>query len=196
MLIKQNMARQRIFNMSFLLVLLLLISQSMASVSVIMETSKGAIELELDEVKAPITVANFLSYVDASFFDGTLFHRTIKNFVIQGGGVLPDMSEKPTNAPIKNEALNGLSNLRGTIGMARDTDIDTATSQFFINTVDNIRLDHQPDNPQRYGYAVFGRVTKGMEVVDVIQDVETHTVGDYENTPVEQVLIYSIRRTE
>ena len=108
----------------------------MSAVTVIMETSKGNIEIELDEVKAPITVENFLAYVDVSFFDGTLFHRTIKNFVIQGGGVLPDMTEKPTNGPIKNEALNGLSNLRGTIGMARDTAIDTATSQFFINTVD------------------------------------------------------------
>lgn len=180
--------------MKFLLLLLLLNFHVIASIPVIMETSKGTIELELDEVKAPISVANFLSYVDVSFFDGTLFHRTIKNFVIQGGGVLPDMSEKPTFGPIKNEALNGLSNLRGTIGMARDTEIDTATSQFFINTVNNVRLDHQPQNPQRYGYAVFGKVSKGMEVVDAIQNVETHTVGDYENTPVEQVLIYSIRR--
>ena len=168
--------------------------QTMASVSVIIETSKGNIKVELNEEKAPITVANFLAYADASFFEGTLFHRTIKNFVIQGGGVLPDMTEKPTNAPIKNEALNGLSNLRGTIGMARDTDIDTATSQFFINTVDNVRLDHQPGNPQRYGYAVFGIVTEGMDVVDAIQDVATHTIGEYENTPVEQIVIYSIHR--
>lgn len=176
-------------------VLLLCFSLPVVSaVSVVIETSKGSIELELNEERAPITVTNFLAYVDLSFFDGTLFHRTIKNFVIQGGGVLPDMTEKPTNLPIKNEALNGLSNLRGTIGMARDTEIDTATSQFFINTVDNIRLDHQPENPQRYGYAVFGKVTAGMEVVDVIQNVATHTVGEYENTPVEQIIIYSIRR--
>ena len=180
--------------MTFFIILLSFSLQAMSAVTVIMETSKGNIEIELDEVKAPITVENFLAYVDESFFDGTLFHRTIKNFVIQGGGVLPDMTEKPTNGPIKNEALNGLSNLRGTIGMARDTAIDTATSQFFINTVDNIRLDHQPENPQRYGYAVFGKVTSGIDVVDMIQDVATHTVGEYENTPIEQVVIHSIRR--
>ena len=104
------------------------------------------------------------------------------------------MTEKPTNGPIKNEALNGLSNLRGTIGMARDTAIDTATSQFFINTVDNIRLDHQPENPQRYGYAVFGKVTAGIDVVDMIQDVATHTLGEYENTPIEQIVMISLRR--
>ena len=180
--------------MTFLIILLSFSLQAMSAVTVIMETSKGNIEIELDEVKAPITVDNFLAYVDVSFFDGTLFHRTIKNFVIQGGGVLPDMTEKPTNGPIKNEALNGLSNLRGTIGMARDTAIDTATSQFFINTVDNIRLDHQPENPQRYGYAVFGKVTSGIDVVDMIQDVATHTVGEYENTPIEQIVIISLRR--
>jgi peptidyl-prolyl cis-trans isomerase A (cyclophilin A) len=165
-----------------------------SAVTVVMETTKGTMEIELDEEKAPITVQNFLAYVDISFFDGLLFHRTIKNFVIQGGGVLPDMTEKPGFAPIKNEATNGLSNLKGTIGMARDTEIDTATSQFFINTVDNVRLDHQPTNPNRYGYAVFGRVTLGMEVVEAIENVATHTIGDYENTPIEQVVILSVRR--
>ncbi len=177
-----------------LFLLLSLSLQALAFTSVVMETTKGSIEIELDEVRAPITVENFLTYVDLSFFDGTLFHRTVKNFVIQGGGVLPDMTEKPGHAPIKNEALNGLSNLRGTIGMARDTEIDTATSQFFINTVDNVRLDHQPENPLKYGYAVFGKVTLGMDVVDVIQNVETTTVGDYENTPIEQIVILSVRR--
>ncbi len=178
-----------------LLILALVVSfQALASVTVVMETSKGTMEIELDDEKAPITVENFLTYVDVAFFDGTLFHRAIKNFVIQGGGVLPDMTEKPTNGPIKNEALNGLSNLRGTIGMARETAIDTATSQFFINTVDNVRLDHHPGNPQRYGYAVFGQVTKGMEVVDAIQNVPTHTIGEYADTPVEQIIIHSIRR--
>ena len=179
---------------TFFVVILSFSLQAMSAVTVMMETSMGNIAIELDEVKAPITVANFLTYVDLNFFDGTLFHRTIKNFVIQGGGLLPDMTEKPTFDPIKNEALNGLSNLRGTIGMARETEIDSATSQFFINTVDNVRLDHQPQNPQRYGYAVFGKVTAGMEVVDLIQNVATHTLGDYENTPVEQIVIYSIRR--
>lgn len=180
--------------MKIFILLIALSFQAMATVTVVMETSKGTIEIDLNDEKAPITVANFLSYVDVSFFDGTLFHRTIKNFVIQGGGVLPDMTEKPTNAPIKNEALNGLSNLRGSIGMARENEIDTATSQFFINTVDNVRLDHQPGNPNRYGYAVFGQVTAGMDVVDAIEAVATHTVGDYADTPVEQVLIYSVRR--
>lgn len=180
--------------MTFLIIILSFSLHALSAVTVVMETSKGTIEIELDEVKAPITVENFLSYVDVKFFDGTLFHRTIKNFVIQGGGVLPDMTEKPTNAPIKNEALNGLSNLRGTIGMARENDPDTATSQFFINTVDNVRLDHQPTNPQRYGYAVFGAVTAGMDVVDAIQNVATTTVGDYEDTPMEQVVILSVRR--
>ena len=178
-----------------LLVLLLSLSfQAVAAVTVVMETTKGTIEIELDEVKAPITVENFLAYVDVNFYTGTLFHRTIKNFVVQGGGVLPDMTEKPANAPIKNEASNGLSNLRGTIGMARENDPDTATAQFFINTVDNVRLDHQPTNPQRFGYAVFGKVTEGMEVVDMIENAATHTVGEYEDTPMEQIIILSIRR--
>jgi cyclophilin family peptidyl-prolyl cis-trans isomerase len=179
---------------TFFVLLLSLSLQAMSSVTVLMETTKGIIEIELDEEKAPITVENFLSYVDVSFYTGTLFHRTIKNFVVQGGGVLPDMTEKPTNAPIKNEALNGLSNLRGTIGMARENDPDTATAQFFINTVDNVRLDHQPTNPQRYGYAVFGKVTAGMDVVDLIENAATHTVGEYEDTPIEQIIILSVRR--
>ncbi|HXH76078.1 MAG TPA: peptidylprolyl isomerase [Bacteriovoracaceae bacterium] len=180
--------------MKTLLCLILFSFNAMSEVTVIMETSKGTIEVELNEDKAPITVKNFLSYVDFHFFDGTLFHRAVKNFVIQGGGVLPDMTEKPTNAPIKNEATNGLNNLRGTIGMARDNEIDTATAQFFINTVDNTRLDHQPGNPLKFGYAVFGFVTSGMDVVDAIQNVAVHAVGDYENAPVKQILIYSIRR--
>lgn len=165
-----------------------------AQVSVVIETNMGSIELELNEERAPLTVANFLTYVDSGFFTQTLFHRTVKNFVIQGGGLTPEMNEKPTNAPIKNEALNGLSNLRGTIGMARTNDIDSATSQFFINTVDNVRLDHQPGNPQRYGYAVFGHVSAGMDVVEAIENVATHTVGEYANTPIQQVIILNIHR--
>lgn len=174
--------------------LLSLSFKAFSGIPVVMETSHGTIEIELDEVRAPITVKNFLVYVDMNFFDGTLFHRTIKSFVIQGGGVLPDMTEKPTLASFKNEATNGLSNLRGTISMARESAIDTATSQFFINTVDNVRLDHQPTNPARYGYAVFGQVTSGMDVVDAIEAAPTHTVGEYENTPVDQILILSVRR--
>lgn len=179
---------------TFCLILICLSFNLWAQVSVVIETNMGSIELELNEERAPLTVANFLEYVDSGFFTQTLFHRTVRNFVIQGGGLTPQMQEKPSNAPIKNEATNGLSNLRGTIGMARTNDIDSATSQFFINTVDNVRLDHQPGNPQRYGYAVFGQVTSGMEVVDAIQNVATHTVGQYADTPVEQVLILSIRR--
>jgi peptidyl-prolyl cis-trans isomerase A (cyclophilin A) len=162
--------------------------------TVMIETNKGNIEVELDDVNAPVTVENFLGYVDAGFFTQTLFHRTIKNFVIQGGGLNLDMTEKPTGAPIRNEATNGLSNLRGTIAMARTNVIDSATSQFYINTVDNVRLNHQPGNPARYGYAVFGKVTRGLEVVDAIQNVPTHTLGEYADTPVEQVVIFSITR--
>jgi cyclophilin family peptidyl-prolyl cis-trans isomerase len=165
-----------------------------ALVYVEMQTSLGTIEIELNDAQAPITVENFLHYVDTGFFNGTIFHRTIKNFVVQGGGHLPDMTELPTAAPIRNEATNGLSNLRGSLGMARTSDIDSATSQFFINTVDNVRLDHQAGNPARYGYAVFGRVTQGMDVVDVMQNVPTHTVGEYQNVPVEPILILSVTR--
>ena len=168
--------------------------RALSFVTVVMETSKGTMEIELNEEKAPITVKNFLDYVDANYFDEVLFYRTIKNFVIQGGGLYTDMSEKPTNGPIKNEAANGLSNLRGTIGMARETGIDTATSHFFINTVDNLRLNHEPGNPQRFGYAVFGKVTVGMDIVDAIQNAPTHTVGPFEDTPVEQIIIHSVRR--
>jgi len=179
--------------MKFLFLSLILSFNAFAT-TVVIETNKGNIEVALDAENAPITVENFLSYVDAGFFTQTLFHRTIKNFVIQGGGLNLDMTEKPTGAPIRNEATNGLSNLRGTIAMARTNVIDSATSQFYINTVDNVRLDHQPGNPARYGYAVFGRVTRGLEVVDAIQNVPTHTVGEYADTPIEQVVILSITR--
>lgn len=180
--------------MKTLLALALTLSLNAFATTVVIETSKGNIEVALDAEHAPITVENFLSYVDAGFFTQTLFHRTIKNFVIQGGGLNLDMTEKPTGAPIRNEATNGLSNLRGTIAMARTNVIDSATSQFYINTVDNVRLNHQPGNAARYGYAVFGKVTRGLEVVDAIQNVPTHTVGEYADTPVEQVVIYSISR--
>lgn len=157
-----------------------------AMVYVTMETSKGTIEIELDEVNAPITVENFLAYADAGFYDGTIFHRTVKNFVVQGGGHTPDMTEKPTNAPIKNECMNGLSNLKGSLGMARNEDMDSATAQFYINTKDNVRLDKR--------YAVFGRVIKGYEVVEAIENAETTTIGEYENVPVEPILIISVKR--
>ncbi len=159
-----------------------------AMVNITMETSKGTIEIELDEVNAPITVANFLVYVDAGFYNGTIFHRTVKNFVVQGGGHTSDMTEKPTNAPIKNECMNGLSNLKGSLGMARNEDMDSATAQFYINTKDNVRLDQR--------YAVFGRVTSGYEVVEEIENSVTTTIGEYENVPVEPILIISVLRTQ
>ena len=181
--------------MKFLALTLLLSTSWAWATSVVIETNMGVMEVELNDTAAPITVENFLSYVDAGFYTQTLFHRTIKNFVIQGGGLNLDMSERPTNSPIRNEATNGLSNLRGTIAMARTEVLDSATSQFYINTVDNIRLNHQPGNPSRYGYAVFGQITRGLEVVDAIQDVATHTVGDYANTPIQPVVILAISRT-
>ena len=167
--------------------LLLCSLQLQAMVDVTMVTTKGTIEIELDEVAAPITVANFLSYMDAGFYNGTIFHRTVKNFVVQGGGHTPDMTEKPTNAPIKNECMNGLSNLKGSLGMARNEDMDSATAQFYINTKDNVRLDQR--------YAVFGRVTSGYEVVEAIENAATTTIGEYEDVPVEPILIISVTRT-
>lgn len=170
-----------------LIISLLCSLQSFAMIDVTMVTSKGTIEIELDEVAAPITVENFLSYMESGFYNGTIFHRTVKDFVIQGGGHTPDMTEKPTNAPIKNECMNGLSNLKGSLGMARNEDMDSATAQFYINTKDNVRLDQR--------YAVFGRVTSGYDVVEAIENVTTTTIGEYENVPVEPILIISVTRT-
>jgi peptidyl-prolyl cis-trans isomerase A (cyclophilin A) len=160
---------------------------------VVIDTSMGQITLELEPAKAPITVQNFLTYVRADFYDGTIFHRVIPGFMIQGGGFTPDLQEKPTRAPIKNEAANGLTNKRGTIAMARTQQVDSATSQFFINVADNATLDHTSDSPQEFGYAVFGRVTQGMDVVDKIVTVPTTTKGPYENVPVTPVVIKSIK---
>ena len=159
--------------------------------TVVIETSKGSIEVQLDAAKAPITVKNFLSYVDNKFYDGTIFHRVIKNFMIQGGGFTPDMKQKSTDAPIKLESNNGLKNLRGTIAMARTNDPNSATSQFFINHADNSFLDYSDSPP---GYAVFGKVTKGLEVLDEIAAVPTGRVGMYSDVPREPVKINSIRR--
>jgi cyclophilin family peptidyl-prolyl cis-trans isomerase len=159
---------------------------------VLIETSMGNIQLELDKAKAPITVKNFLNYVEKGHYNGLLFHRVIKDFMIQGGGFEPGMKERPTGKPIPNEAFNGLSNTRGTIAMARTNDPDSATSQFFINTVDNSsKLDKSPRNP---GYCVFGKVVEGMDVVDRIREVRTHSVGPHNDVPVEDVVIKSVRR--
>jgi peptidyl-prolyl cis-trans isomerase A (cyclophilin A) len=151
-------------------------------------TSEGDIVLELDAAKAPKTVANFLEYVKAGHYDGTIFHRVIPTFMIQGGGMKPDMSEKPTRAPIPLESRNGLSNTRGTVAMARTMVPDSATAQFFINIVDNGFLD-QPNARDGNGYAVFGKVIAGMEVVDKIKAVPTQNAGPHQNVPVKPVMI-------
>jgi peptidyl-prolyl cis-trans isomerase A (cyclophilin A) len=156
---------------------------------VVMETSMGTIKIELNPAKAPITVKNFLDYVDAKFYDGTIFHRVIPTFMIQGGGFEPGMRQKKTREPIKNEAPNGLSNERGTIAMARTSELDSATAQFFINVVDNKGLD-QPR------YCVFGKVIDGMDVVDKIRNVRTGRVGGFADVPVEDVIIKSVRRAD
>ena len=155
---------------------------------VLMKTSKGDIKVELFADKSPITVENFLGYVKDGHYDGTVFHRVIPDFMIQGGGMTPDLGEKKGKSPIKNEATNGLKNLRGTLAMARTSDPNSATAQFFINTVDNSFLDHR-DTGQGYGYAVFGKVVDGMDVVDEIQKVKTANKGMHQNVPVEPVVI-------
>ena len=156
------------------------------------ETSMGTITLELDEGKAPATVANFAEYAKSGHYDGTVFHRVIDGFMIQGGGLTRDMNQKPTRAPIRNEAMNGLKNSRGTIAMARTMVVDSATSQFFINLVDNDFLDFTSPTPQGFGYAVFGRVTDGMEVVDAIAKVKTGFRGPHQNVPEEPVVIRKV----
>lgn len=153
---------------------------------VLLKTTAGNIELELDGEKAPVSTANFLKYVNSGFYKGTTFHRVIPNFMIQGGGFDKNMNEKPTNPPIKNEADNGLKNLRGTIAMARTQVVDSATSQFFINHVDNAMLDH---GARDFGYAVFGKVVKGLDVVDKIASVPTTNKGMYQNVPKQDVVI-------
>ena len=153
------------------------------------ETNKGTITLELDAEKAPNSSANFVSYVESGFYDGLIFHRVIPGFMVQGGGMTPDMSEKPNNAPIKNEANNGLKNDRGTIAMARTNDPHSATSQFFINLKDNNFLNHTSESPQGWGYAVFGKVTDGMDVVDAIEKVKTGNHGPHGDVPLEAVTI-------
>ena len=179
--------------------LLLLLSFCLASPAfaykyVVIETNYGDITVELNDEKAPQSVANFLSYVDALHYTDTIFHRVIEDFMIQGGNFTVDMAPKKNRAPIKNEAANGLRNLRGTIAMARTNVVDSATSQFFINLKDNGFLDHKNTSPQGYGYAVFGKVVKGMEVVDKIGSTQTHTFKRFRDVPVEPVVIRSINR--
>jgi len=156
------------------------------------DTSFGTITLELDDDKAPETVRNFEAYAKGGHYDGTIFHRVIDGFMIQGGGFTKDMNQKPTRDPIRNEAMNGLKNKRGTIAMARTMVVDSATSQFFINLVDNDFLDFQNPTPQGFGYAVFGRVTDGMDVVDKIAKVATGNSGPHQNVPQEAVVIRKV----
>lgn len=163
---------------------------------VTLATSKGEIRIELDAEKAPITVENFLAYADEGFYDGTVFHRVIPGFMVQGGGFTPEMRQKKTRAPIKNEAGNGLRNRRGTLAMARTNVVDSATAQFFVNLVDNEFLDHKGTDPGSYGYAVFGRVVSGMEVVDQIAEVATGTGGGHRDVPVEAVVIQKVTRAK
>ncbi len=160
------------------------------------QTSYGAIILELDDKRAPKTVENFLTYVREGFFDGTLFHRVIDNFMIQGGGFSSGMVQKATHAPLANEAMNGLRNERGTIAMARTSDPHSATSQFFLNVIDNDFLNYTAQNPSGWGYCVFGKVVDGMTVVDRIKGVPTGSRAGHKNVPLTEVVIESIAEVD
>jgi len=186
-----------------LLVFLLLLSQPLLAVAgdaaprkanVVMETTMGTVKLELFDDKAPITCANFRRYVNEGFFNGLIFHRVIPGFVVQGGGFEPGMKKRNTHEPIVNEADNGLKNSRGTLSMARTQDIYSATSQFFINTVDNAFLDQRDTSPAGFGYAVFGKVVDGMNVVDKIGNAPTGMRNRFSDVPVETVTIKSVKR--
>ena len=170
----------------------LMAAQPAKAPHVLINTTNGEIEIELDPVKAPITTKNFLAYVDKGFYTNTIFHRVIPGFMAQGGGFTAQMSQKPTEAPIKNEASNGLHNVRGTLSMARTNDPNSATSQFFINVADNAFLDPGRDA----GYAVFAKVVKGMDVVDIIVNSQTTTKQGMQNVPIDPVLIKSAKRID
>jgi cyclophilin family peptidyl-prolyl cis-trans isomerase len=158
------------------------------------ETSLGSFDIELFQDKAPISAENFLKYADEGFFNGTIFHRVINGFMIQGGGFTEDMEQKPTHDPIKNEATNGLKNERGTLAMARTMVVDSATAQFFVNVKDNEFLNHTSTSMQGYGYAVFGKVSSGMDIVDKIKAVQTGNKGGMQDVPTTPVVIKSVRR--
>lgn len=159
---------------------------------VVVSTSLGDITIELFKERAPVSVANFLQYVQDGFYPGTVFHRVKPGFMIQGGGFTPSLEEKPTRAPILNEATNGLRNTRGTVAMARTRQLRSATSQFYVNLADNRMLDHSGYSPDDFGYAVFGRVLAGMDVVDRIAAVPTKSAGGMEDVPVEPVVIKGV----
>jgi len=173
-----------------------LMAQATGPIAVVMETSEGTVKMELWPDKAPITVLNFLTYVKEKFYDGTIFHRVIPDFMIQGGGFTPDMTQKKTHAQIKNEAKADVTNVRGTLAMARTKVVDSATAQFFINLRDNPNLNHEDETEQGFGYCVFGKVTAGMDVVDKIAKVKTKSIGVYDNVPATTVTIKSIKKAE
>ena len=164
----------------------------MPAAHILMTTTVGPMTLELDADNAPKTVENFLSYVSNGFYDGTIFHRVINNFMVQGGGFTADMEQKATQAPIENEANNGLKNARGTIAMARTQDPHSATAQFFINVQDNDFLNHTGENMQGWGYAVFGKVTEGEDVLDKIRCVQTGNQAGHQDVPIEPIIIESV----
>jgi peptidyl-prolyl cis-trans isomerase B (cyclophilin B) len=168
----------------------------MPAAHVTITTTVGQMTLELDADNAPKTVENFLAYTNSGFYDGTIFHRVINNFMIQGGGFTTDMEQKPTQAPVDNEANNGLKNERGTIAMARTQDPHSATAQFFINVQDNDFLNHTGENMQGWGYTVFGKITQGEDVLDKIRVVQTGSQGGHQDVPTEPIIIESISVTE
>ena len=170
--------------------------EGVGMVTVKMETTKGVITLELDGNKAPETVANFVEYAKAGFYDGTVFHRVIPGFMVQGGGFDTDMKQKKTNAPVKNEADNGLKNDTGTVAMARTSDPNSATAQFFINVKDNDFLNHSSPTPQGWGYTVFGKVTDGMDAVRSIEKVKTATNHGMQDVPMMEVVIRKVTVVE
>nr|WP_306801306.1 peptidylprolyl isomerase [Endozoicomonas sp. ONNA1] len=169
------------------------VAEALQPVDVVIKTSKGDMTIRLNPGKAPVTVENFLAYVDKGFYEGLVFHRVMPGFMIQGGGMTADMSQKPTSAPIMNESGNGLRNSRGTISMARTANPDSATSQFFINLVNNEFLNNRPGRP---GYAVFGEVINGEEVMDSIASVKTGNRGPHANVPVDPITILTVERVK
>lgn len=189
---------RRFFALAGALMLMLMVSSpvSAANPQLVMQTSHGAINIELFADKAPVSVKNFLNYIERGFYDKTIFHRVIPDFMIQGGGFTTDMIRKPTRDPITNEADNGAKNLRGTLAMARTQQPDSATAQFFINLKDNDFLDHSGKSLRGWGYAVFGKVTAGMDVVDAIAAEPTRRVGGMSDVPVNPVIIETISVTD
>ena len=163
---------------------------------IVLNTNHGAITFELDFDKAPLSAANFLDYAKSGFYDGTIFHRVIDNFMIQGGGFEPGLTQKENGEPIKNEADNGLPNVIGSVAMARTSDPHSATSQFFINVGDNSFLNHTSPSPQGWGYAVFGKVVDGLDVVNAIKGCKTGSIGGYQDVPTEDVIIESVTVSE